>query len=105
MPPQIIYGNQSVLRTYTQPDFDVPENKKDKDWYSQSIRYYSTFYDKRPSYFNASIISEDENINSPIDTGLKNSLYLLGRQNNIDYNYITTDLSGNSLQSVWVKGK
>jgi len=94
-----------TAKKYEQPDFDIPEHKKDKDWFIQNIRYYSTFYNRRPAYFNASSVLEETEATTPIKKGLDLALYMLGKQQNIDYNFITTDLSNNSLQSVWIKGK
>lgn len=100
------YSSQDTAKSYEQPEFDIAEHKKGVDWYTQNVRFYSTFYNRMPAYYNTtSIIDDYDKGLTPIEKGFNYALYMLGKQQNIDYNYITTDLSGNSLQSVWVKGK
>lgn len=89
--------------TYQQPDTDVPESEKTPEWYAQMIRYYAQNYYNRPySYWNT-----DDYIGnaSPIEKGLQYALYYMGKQRNIDYNHITQDPSGNTLQAIWIKSK
>lgn len=81
---------------HKQPDQFVSEKEKDELWYKSNMRYFSTFYNKNYS---------KEDTLSPIEKGFKYHRYFIGKQTNIDYNYATTDLSNNTLQSVWVKGK
>lgn len=84
------------------PDPEIAESKKDERWFKQNVRYFSSFYNTIPPQY-----AEDnplENL-TPVDKGIKYSLYYLGKQQNIDYNHLTQDLSGNTLQAVWVKGK
>lgn len=94
--------SEKNVKTYEQPDPFVSEKDKDESWYKANLRYYSTFYNK-----NENIIKEEKETTekSPIEKGLDYYRYFIGKQRNIDYNYATTDLSGNTLQSVWIKGK
>ncbi len=93
--------------TYEQPEFDVPEKEKDRKWYTQYVRYFSTLYNQHHTHYNTNDIADDatDSYLTPIEKGFRLLLYFFGKQQNIDYNYITTDLSNNTLQSVWVKGK
>ena len=91
--------------SYAQPDFDIEEDEKDKDWFIQSVRYFSTLYNRKPA-LNIGFQREDsDDFLTPVERGLKYSLYLLGKQDNIDYNFVTSDDTGDTLQSVWIKGK
>lgn len=90
--------------TYSQPKFNVTEKEKfDKDgeWFKKSLRYYSTFYNRNTSVWSSDNPGEDM---PPVDKGILYSLYMSGKQRNIDYNHITQDPSGNTLQAVWIKG-
>jgi hypothetical protein len=86
----------------TRPDFDVPEDKKTPEWWSQNVRWYSSYYNRPPQIWNAG--NYIENL-TPVEKGLMYSLYYLGKQQNIDYKHITVDPSGNTMQAVWTKSK
>ena len=90
--------------TYTQPDLSIPEHKKDKNWYIQSARYYSTFYNRSQTNAINTIDNPNELLN-PVDRGLNYMLYYEGKQKNVNYNHVTTDINGNTLQAVWIPGK
>lgn len=91
-----------VKPDYSAPDSDIPENQKTPSWYAQYIRYYSRFYNANN---NVLVASDYRGNQLPVQRGLSNFLYYNGHQQNIDYNYATTDLSNNTLPSVWIPGK
>lgn len=103
-------GVPSALNVYlsgqplsaTQPEWNISETKKDKDWYLQNVRYYTSFYNR---YYGFSGADDFRGNLPPVDRGIQYMLYYLGKQKNIDYNYVTKDTTGNGLQSVWIKGK
>lgn len=87
---------------YTQPDQDVPESAKTKDWWMANVRWFTTFYDRPYQVWNQNDYMENL---SPVQKGIQYSLYYTGKQRNINYNHITTDTDGNTLQAVWIKSK
>jgi len=97
-------ADHRVKLTYDQPDFDIPEDEKNEEFFIQNVRYFSTLYNRRPTLHITSRRDDDEDYLTPVERGIKHSLYLLGKQDNIDYNYTTDDPSGNTLQSIWIKG-
>lgn len=88
--------------SYQQPNEDVPESEKNKEWFLQNVRYFSTFYDRPYQIWNQNEYMENL---SPVQKGIQYSLYYTGKQRNINYNHITTDTDGNTLQAVWIKSK
>jgi len=68
---------------YANPDFFIPEIKKDATWYANAVRFYVNAYFNRPFYsFNKVINSEFEQSlrQSPIDEIIRNWSYYLGEQ-------------------------
>ncbi len=92
----------ALIYPYIQPDWDVPENLKDAEWYSNNVRYWSSYYNRPPQIWDAN--NYIENL-TPVEKGWMYSLYYLGKQQNIAYKHITMDPSGNTLQPVWTKSK
>lgn len=87
---------------YQMPDQNIPESKKNEEWWLQSVRFFSTFYN-RPTQFYS---QDDNNENmSPVDKGVQYALYYMGKQRNINYAHITKDTDGNNLQARWIKSK
>lgn len=87
---------------YQQPDEFIPEDKKNEEWWIANARWISSFYDRNYQVWNA----DDANENlSPVQKGIEYSLYLMGKQRNINYNHITKDTDGNTLSAVWIKSK
>ncbi len=84
------------------PDFDIAEDKKDVAWYKQNIRYYTSFYNNRTS---SPVSANWIEGYRPVDKGLFYYKYLLGKQENIEFNYIATDPSFKTMQPTWQKGK
>ena len=85
--------------TYQQPDQYIPESKKTDEWWLQQTRWISSFYNRpSPNY------SGEEN-SSPVQRGVDYSLYYIGKQKNINYNYMTKDTDGNTLSATWIKSK
>lgn len=96
-------NTESII--YTEPDLCIPEDKKDKKWYMQYARYWSTFYNcDYTSYITNESDDYIENL-PPIDRARKYALYYSGKQENLNYNHLTQDVSGNSLPAKWIKGK
>jgi hypothetical protein len=96
------YQNTKEEISYSQPDMDPPEKDRTDGWYKQMTRFCCTFYNRIYNIYSTD--NHDENI-TPVERGMRYSLYYLGKQRNIDYNHVTKDISGNNLQAVWIKGK
>ena len=96
--------SQNTNVGYTEPEFSLPEKQKNKDWYMQYARYWSTFYN---ADFRDNVLDSEDYYDNlrPIEKARKYALYYSGRQENINYNHMTQDISGNALHSVWIKGK
>lgn len=99
--PKMAYSDSSSI-SYSPPDFLVPEDQKDEDWYINALRYFTTYYNRYWGIYSTD--NQDENL-SPVERGIRYSLYYLGKQWNIDYAHVTRDASGTNLQAVWIKGK
>jgi len=87
---------------YQQPPQDIPESEKTKEWWMSNIRYFTTFYDRPYPIWNKDDYIENL---SPVQRGIQYALYNIGKQRNINYNHITTDTDGNTLQAMWIKAK
>lgn len=87
---------------YSPPAFDVPENEKDEAWSLNWLRWITTFYNQPTTAWNQDSTTENY---SPVERGIYNSLYYIGKQRNINYNHITQDTDGNVLPVKWVKTK
>lgn len=86
---------------YTQPQWNIPENEKTPDWWTQNVRYFSTYYNRPDTIWNQD--NPAENL-SFVDKGLNYALYYIGKQKNIDYNHLTSS-GGNTVQNTWIKSK
>ncbi len=93
--------------SYTEPEFDIAEPEKNKEWYRDYVRHYSSFYDVDFGTKNSLSDNSDDHKDrlSPIERAREYSLYYSGKQENIDYNHVTQDISGNALPATWIKGK
>ena len=92
---------------YQEPDWFISEKDKftlteNNNYWVNAVRFFSQYYNPSPN-----IISEDNpNENLPlVDKGIQYALYYIGKQKNIDYNHITKDMSGQTLQTLWIKSK
>jgi len=108
--------NKNISILYTQPFQEIPEKPtkeisdsgdvneslewKSPFWYKQNIRYGASFYNQQLNRF--------DDANEPIRRSAEQAFmlfsYMMGRQRNVNYNWITQDYFGNSLQGVWQKG-
>ncbi len=87
----------------TCPDFDAPESvKENPEWSKQYLRWIFTHYNRPFPTWNADATTENY---LPVERGILNSLYYIGKQRNINYNHLTLDTNGNSLPVTWVKSK
>lgn len=100
---------------YRQPAFDVTERQKTPQWYTDNVRYYSTFYNLKKNNIDplGTLTGNDPNnsgFNAPVIRGEADEMrlnyaYYFGRQPNVDFNYITVDSQGKSFQNPWIRGK
>lgn len=87
----------------------IPESKKDREYFENAARYYATYYNV-PSYGfdtgNTNSGSDLSNWDMRLSDDMVNNFsYLFGRQPNINYKYLTQDISGQTYQSVWINGR
>lgn len=87
---------------WSQPDLFVPEQEKDEEWIKQNLRYIFSHYNRPCPTWNADAFNENY---TPVERGILNSLYYLGKQRNINYNHITQDTEGNVLPVTWIRIK
>ena len=87
---------------YQQPAFDAPESEKNEEWALQYLRFISTYYNRPYPIWNQDATTENY---LPVERGILNSLYYIGKQRNINYNHLTLDTNGASLPVTWVKSK
>ena len=84
---------------YSQPDFDIPENEKNEEWIKQNLRFIFSHYNRPSPLWNPDTFNENY---GPVEQGIFNSLYYIGKQRNINYNHITQDTDGNVLPVTWI---
>jgi len=93
------------------PDVDVPEDKKGPQWYLDNLRYHLSFYNtpmRNVNYGKGGVDLYADNsyyYMQPVQDMLRNQLYYLGKQPNLDYNFLTGNVNQANLQAVWIKGQ
>ena len=80
-------------RSNTLPDMSTPPAKRDEVWHKRCIQHYSTFYNVRRRIFDT---DEAGYQLSALDEMKENYAYVLGRQKNKDYAFMTTDPASNT---------
>lgn len=83
----------------TPPDLNIPEKNMTPDWYRDCIRSFSLAYNRK-----LNILNEEEN-SALVNRVIEYYKYYLGRQSNVNYNHVTQDETGNTLQGVFIKGQ
>lgn len=78
----------------------INEADKDEAWYKQNVRYFSKFYNSQYASY-----GDLDTSTNPIHDILRFYKYYLGKQDNVNYNHVTQDPSGNTLPAVWIKGQ
>ncbi len=98
------------------PDGDIPESQKTPEWFVDNIHYIASFYNvplenvltPTGGEFGQSIAATG-NVNDrrdlPVARMLRYMQYYQGRQDNLDYNHLTTNVTGGNLQAAWIKGQ
>lgn len=84
------------------PDWNIAESDKDEDWTKQWLRYISSHYNQPPPIWNQDSATDNYR---PVERGIMNALYYIGKQRNINYNHITQNTDGNTLPVPWIKTK
>ncbi len=84
---------------YSQPDLNIPEKDMTPEWYKQAVRYFSLSYNSKTN-----ILDQSES-QTHINSILEYYKYYLGIQDNVNYNHVTQDETGNTLQGVFLKGQ
>ncbi len=92
---------------------DIPESDKTPEWYFKNAMYYLTFYnqpigslrfDAAPTDRSSTSIPEQER-NYPVQHMMRMMMYYLGKQQNLDFNYLTQNVQDMNLQARWIKGQ
>lgn len=96
------------------PDSDIPESEKTPQWFVDNIHYISSFYNVPFE----NILTPTGGSLGPVATGnvydrrdlpvsrmLRYMQYYQGRQENLDYNHLTQNITGGNLQAAWIKGQ
>ena len=81
------------------PDLNIPEKNMTPDWYRSCIRNFSLAYNRR-----LNILDEQED-SALVNRVIEYYKYYLGKQSNVNYAHVTQDETGNTLQSVFIKGQ
>jgi len=80
-------------------------------WYSQNVNFALSFYNQRTTYIGAP--SQQDNASQqiiaeqlpPVQQMIRMLLYYRGLQPNMDYAFVTDDLSGLTMQSMWIRNQ
>lgn len=100
--------------SFMPPNEFVPESQKNEEWYRRWCQHWCMFYN--PAAYNYDSFgntttstnggSKISNWNFRItDNMVNNFAYLTGEQPNITWNYLTEDITGQTFQSPWIKGR
>lgn len=106
-------GNHYRATNYSPQREVLDESEKTPAWYYKNLRYYLSFYNRPigsirfdatpPDQRQASNIPEWERL-YPVQHMLRMTMYYLGKQPNLDYQWITQDVGETNLQAMWIKG-
>ncbi len=101
-------------QNFNPPNEFVPESQKDAEWFKRWAQFFCTYYNPT-SYNYESVGSGTKNTNSGSSAAnwnfriteemVNNFAYLTGSQPNITWNYLTEDITGQTFQSPWIKGR
>lgn len=97
-----------------------PTEQDDIQWYNQNIRFGLSTYN-RPLFVNGRLTyikddngatmqdsnksGADSDYTLPVQDMILNMLYYFGRQPNLDYSYLTQNVTKNNIQAAWIKGQ
>jgi len=96
------------------PSQNVVESEKTPRWAFDNINYFITFYNRRTNYLNFPQATGIDGRNeqammekriSPVQTMIRMMLYYLGMQPNMDYAFVTDDLTRTTMQSMWIRNQ
>lgn len=107
-----VYRIDENNRNYTvsSPVLDLTEAEKTPQWYLDNLRYQLSFYNTLFKNINYGPAYDSEYGNQtyytqPVNNMMRNMLYYLGKQPNLDYNFLTGNVGQPNLQAVWIKGQ
>ena len=108
---------------YYAPRQDVPESEKNAAWFFKNVQYILTFYNQPVgvlNYPNASPVNatngtggnqrgasdiNTQNREYPVPFMIRMMQYYLGKQPNLNYSWLTTNVTTSNLQAQWIKGQ
>ena len=85
--------------------------KKDPQWYADNVNYAISFYNQRAAYIGQPSVQDNPSQQiiaeqlPPVQQMIRMMLYYRGMQPNMDYAFITDDLSGLTMQSMWIRNQ
>lgn len=105
--------------TYLAPPQNIPESEKDSLWFWNNIQYIATFYNRPVGILsypnavgnNAGGGSRDASDNYatdreyPVQFMIRMMQYYLGKQPNMNYAWLTSDVASTNMQAQWIKGQ
>jgi len=94
----------NIEPSLSEPNWFISEKEKfaNADYWMSAVSYFSSFYNQPLHQWNQD--NPNENLN-PVERGLQYCQYYIGKQTNINYNHVSGDATGNTLQPLWVKSK
>jgi hypothetical protein len=110
---------------YYAPRQDIPEKEKDSKWYFKNIQYILSFYNQPVGILNfPSGGAVNSNTTGTVGAGQRGASdmpiadrdypvqfmvrmmqYYLGKQPNMNYAWLTNDVTTSNMQSQWIKGQ
>ena len=111
---EIPLDDDKIRNSNVCPDQNVSESEKTPFWHFLNAQYFTTFYNRRSSYLSwphAGVLDADprgassDQRSSPVQFMIKMMLYYLGQQPNMDYAFVTDDLTRSTMQAMWIRGQ
>ena len=84
---------------YSPPELNIREKDMTAEWYMNCVRYFSLAYNRRTNILDAN------ELEYPLNAEIEAYKYYLGIQDNVNYNHVTLDETGNTLPGVFIKGQ
>ena len=97
--------NQTPV-SYSVPDQFLPESKKDREWYLQNVRYFSTFYNRPFTIFAPDKSNDNMTLLerlSPVEQMTRAYSYVLGKQDN--NGFVSPTSTSAALQAPLINGQ
>lgn len=108
--------DDDLIRTSKVPSQLIPESEKTANWYFKNLDYIISFYNQPNGVLNFNSVNSqsssyngysdytDRNRIYPVQFMIRMMQYYLGKQPNLNYNWLVQDVQQSNLQATWIRG-